>query len=319
MGRTGMMLPREVPPADVVRVARAIEATGVDEVWVVEDCFFTGGVSTAALTLAATERVVVGIGILPAVVRNAAFTAMELATLAGAFPGRLHAGLGHGVGSWMEQVGARPASWLTAIEEHTVAVRALLHGEPVDASGTYVSLDEVRLEFPPFQPPPLSLGVRGPRSIAVAGRSADGLVLAEPTPPAYVAAARTRLDEAAAGSEVTGRRQVTAYTWALAGPDAEKVLTGRVRGALEHGGMEVHVAELDEATRAHLEAVAADREPLSLAVLDELALRGNRVADGVRARHEAGADSVVLIPARVDQGLDVLLADIAALGDALAG
>lgn len=319
MGRTGMMLPREVPPADVVRVARAIEATGVDEMWVVEDCFYTGGLSTAVLTLAATERVVVGIGILPAVVRNAAFTAMELATLAGAFPGRLHAGLGHGVGSWMGQVGARPASWLTAIEEYTVAVRALLHGEVVDTSGTYVSLDQVGLEFPPAEPPPLSLGVRGPRSIAVAGRTADGLVLAEPTPPAYVAAARARLDAAAAGSDVPGPRQVTAYTWALAGPDAEEVLAGRIRVALAHGGIEAHVAELDEATRAHLEAVAADRETLSLDVLDELALRGERVVDGVRARHEAGADSVVLIPARVDEGVDVLLGDIAALGEALAG
>lgn len=319
MDRTGIMLPREVPPADVVRVARACERAGFDEVWVVEDCFFTGGVSTAALTLAATERVGVGIGILPAVVRNAAFTAMELATLAGAFPGRLHAGLGHGVGPWMEQVGARPASWLASIEQHTTAVRALLHGDLVDVAGEHVSLDRVRLEFPPAEPPPLSLGVRGPRSIAVAGRCADGLILAEPTPPAYVAAARGRLEDAAAGSDPPGPRQVTAYTWALAGPDAEQVLGGRIRAALTDGGIEAHLAGLDAPVREHLVEVAADREPLALAVLDELALRGERVRDGVRARHDAGADSVVLVPARVDAGVEVLLDDIAALGRALAG
>jgi alkanesulfonate monooxygenase SsuD/methylene tetrahydromethanopterin reductase-like flavin-dependent oxidoreductase (luciferase family) len=140
--------------------------------------------------------VTVGIGILPAVVRNPAFAAMELATLAGAFPGRVHAGIGHGVASWMEQVGAVPASWLTSIRETTDAVRELLHGRTVTMSGTHVRLDEVRLEFPPAVPPPVSLGVRGPRSVAVAGAHADGLVLAEPTPPPYVASARARLDAA---------------------------------------------------------------------------------------------------------------------------
>ena len=55
--------------------------------------------------LAVTERLAVGIGILPAVARNPAITAMELATLAGLAPGRVVAGIGHGVQEWMAQVG----------------------------------------------------------------------------------------------------------------------------------------------------------------------------------------------------------------------
>ena len=50
----GVMLPREVPPADVTRVARAAEDAGFDELWVVEDCFYTGGLTTATLALTAT-------------------------------------------------------------------------------------------------------------------------------------------------------------------------------------------------------------------------------------------------------------------------
>lgn len=46
----GIMLPREVPPADVTRVARACESAGFDELWVVEDCFFTGGLTVATWT-----------------------------------------------------------------------------------------------------------------------------------------------------------------------------------------------------------------------------------------------------------------------------
>jgi 5,10-methylenetetrahydromethanopterin reductase len=321
----GVMLPREVPPADVARVAQSCEAAGFDEVWVVEDCFFTGGLTTATIALAATSRVVVGIGILPAAVRNAAFTAMELATLAGAFPGRVHAGLGHGVASWMEQVGAAPASWLGCLRETTEAVRGLLHGDTVTTAGAYVSLDAVSLDFAPDQPPPLSLGVRGPRSVAVAGAHADGLVLAEPTPPAYVTSARARLEDAAAGSARPGPRRVTAYTWALTGDhvsaaERDEVLRGRCLDALRHGGIDAHVADLPDDVRAHLGAVSAGDAVLRDDALDLLVLRGDAAAvrSGIAARHEAGADTVVLVPPRVDRGVDVIVADIESLGAALA-
>nr|BFF19405.1 hypothetical protein GCM10025730_29260 [Promicromonospora thailandica] len=54
-----------VPPARIVPLARAVEAAGIDEIWLWEDCFQTGGISTAGVILAATERVRVGIGVLP--------------------------------------------------------------------------------------------------------------------------------------------------------------------------------------------------------------------------------------------------------------
>ena len=74
-----------LPPERIAEQALAAEAAGASELWLWEDCFLTGGIATAAAALAATQRIVVGLGILPAPVRNAAFAAMELATLA-----RLH-------------------------------------------------------------------------------------------------------------------------------------------------------------------------------------------------------------------------------------
>ncbi|MGB5951906.1 MAG: LLM class flavin-dependent oxidoreductase [Ornithinimicrobium sp.] len=214
MTSVGVMLPRHVPPSHIAAVARTSEQAGFDEVWVVEDCFYTGGLTTAAIALSATERITVGIGILPAVVRNPAFTAMEAATLAGAFPGRVHLGIGHGVNDWMEQVGARPTSWLASLEHTTTAVRHLLSGHRVSMHNDYVSLDEVQLEFPPAEPPLISLGVRGPKSIALAGRVADGLILAEPTPVEYIAAARKNLDVNTSLVDSPARARLTAYTWA---------------------------------------------------------------------------------------------------------
>jgi 5,10-methylenetetrahydromethanopterin reductase len=131
----GVMFRREQAPENLVAYARRVEAAGLDELWVVEDCFYIGGVAQAATALAATNRISVGLGIAPAVARNASFLAMEFATLARMHPGRFHGGIGHGVAEWMEQIGARPASWLAALEETTTAVRSLLAGDEVNVSG----------------------------------------------------------------------------------------------------------------------------------------------------------------------------------------
>lgn len=58
-------------------------------------------------------------------VYNPWFAAMEITTLARAFPERLLPGLGHGVGPWMAQIGAAPPSALKAIQETVTAVRPL--------------------------------------------------------------------------------------------------------------------------------------------------------------------------------------------------
>jgi 5,10-methylenetetrahydromethanopterin reductase len=182
----GMCADRSLPPTLVVDLAQRLDAGGASRLWVVEDCFYTAGISLAAAALTATERLGVGLGILPAVARNPAITAMELATLSGLAPGRILPGIGHGVQSWMAQMGAGTPSPLTTLEEVLVAVRRLLAGDRVTMHGRHVHLDDVQLDQPPTPPPMVLAGVRGPRSLAMAGRSADGVVLAEPASPSYV-------------------------------------------------------------------------------------------------------------------------------------
>ena len=131
---------------------------------------------------------------MPAPVRNAAFAAMEAAALARLHPGRFHVGLGHGVGEWMRQIGAKPASQLTLLEEVVDAVRALLAGRTVAVEGRYVRLRDVALGHPPHVVPPVSLGVRGPKGLELSGRVADGTVLDPLSSTAYVRWARERID-----------------------------------------------------------------------------------------------------------------------------
>jgi alkanesulfonate monooxygenase SsuD/methylene tetrahydromethanopterin reductase-like flavin-dependent oxidoreductase (luciferase family) len=181
----GVCFDRTLPPPFVLEVAERLDVMGADSLWVIEDCFYTAGVSLAAAALARTERLHVGIGIVPAVARNPAVTAMEFSTLGRLGPGRFIGGIGHGVQSWMGQMGVRQRSPLTALEEVIVAVRRLLAGETVTYDGRVVHLDGVSLDQPASPAPQVLAGVRGPKSLAVAGRVADGVILADAAGPTY--------------------------------------------------------------------------------------------------------------------------------------
>jgi alkanesulfonate monooxygenase SsuD/methylene tetrahydromethanopterin reductase-like flavin-dependent oxidoreductase (luciferase family) len=171
------IFPPTQAPERLGAVAAAAEVSGLSELWVWEDCFCQSGIATATAILAATSHVGVGIGLLPVPLRNVALTAMELATMSRLFPGRLTAGVGHGVADWMSQVGGKVSSPMTLLREYTVALHALLRGETVTSHGRYVHLDGVALDWPPAVMPPLLVGGIGPRTVGLAGEVADGLIL----------------------------------------------------------------------------------------------------------------------------------------------
>ena len=215
--RVGALIRRDILPGDLVAHAKAVQ-DGFDEMWIVEDLPFGGGIAQMAAVLAATENVAVGHGIAPAPFRNPAALAMEWATLAGAFPGRVIAGVGHGVQSWMDEVGARVASPLTLLEESVVALRRLLAGETVSVAGRYVSLDSVRLEFPPSPIPMVLAGVRGPKSLLLSGRVADGTVLPEGWNADGVERAQRLIEQGALEAGRTDPHHLTVFIWFFVGP-----------------------------------------------------------------------------------------------------
>ncbi len=182
----GMCFDRSFAAGSIGDYARRVEASGIEQLWLIEDCFYTAGVSLAATALAVTERIQVGIGILPAVARNPAITAMEIATLCNIAPGRVRPGIGHGVQSWMGQMGVRPVSALAALDETITVVKQLLRGDEVTFDGKQLHLDSVRLDQPPSIVPSVLAGVQQEKSLALAGRVADGVILVEGAGPTYV-------------------------------------------------------------------------------------------------------------------------------------
>ena len=256
----------QVPPERLREVAHAAEEAGLAELWLWEDCFWGGAMTLASALLAWTDRLAVGIGVLPVPLRNVALTAMEAAALERLFPGRVTVGVGHGVQDWMGQVGARAASPLTLLAEYLQALRGLLRGEPVSTDGRYVKLDDVQLGLPPRTAPPVLSAAAGPRTLRVSGQFADGTILDSSATLDRLRAAREAIDQARAAAGLASPHQVVVYLLTVTGPEAARRL-----------------ASMDRDGTA---AVAGDAA---------------EVAAAVRLWAGAGADKVVLHPDAADQ------------------
>jgi len=221
MTRLGVIFTADRPPERLRAFAAEAESAGLDELWLWEDCFLAGGIASSATALAATEQLTVGLGVMPAVFRNPVACAMEIATLARLHPGRFIAGLGHGVPAWMDQIGALPDKPVRALEETAAAVRRLLAGERVSTTGDYVNLEDAQLAQAPAVVPPVVLGVRRPFGLRASGRSADGTILAEPAPPAYIQWACKQIDEGRVSAERSDPHRLTVFVKGRIDPDRQ--------------------------------------------------------------------------------------------------
>ncbi len=242
------IFPPTQAPERLNAVASAAEAAGLAQLWVWEDCFSESGIATATAILAATSRVTVGIGLLPVPLRNVALTAMEIATMARLFPRRLTAGVGHGVLDWMSQVGARVESPMTLLREYTTALYALLQGDTVTTHGRYVHLDRVALDWPPAVVPPLLVGGIRPRTVALAGELADGLIIPGGVSPDDVRTSvrQFHAGRTAAGAAAAGPADIVVFVSVPAdGPAASAAATTSAIARAGATHMAVNAAEPD--------------------------------------------------------------------------
>ncbi|GAA2078165.1 LLM class flavin-dependent oxidoreductase [Pseudolysinimonas kribbensis] len=265
MASLGVIFQPSFPPERLRPAAQRAERARIAELWVFEDCFREGGIASVTAALAATERIRIGVGILPMPLRNVAALAMEAATIERLFPGRLRLGVGHGVLDWMGQVGARAASPLTLMREYVPALRGLLAGEEVTVDGRYVQLDHVRLDWPPAAPVPVLAAGEGPKTLGVTGEVADGTILTTGTSPDMVRTAVERIRAARTAAGRGGQHEIVVFLMTDFG----------------HGSAERMEAEFD--------AWGLAGERRTAAVGDDEA-----VAAGVAALVEAGATTVLL-------------------------
>lgn len=302
----GVIFHPAFPPETLADYARRAEAAGFDELWLWDDCFLPGAFTSAAIALSATQQLKVGIGLLPATAYNPLFAAMEITTLARAFPGRILPGFGHGVGTWMAQIGAAPKSSLKALQETVNAVRRLLSGELVTIHGAQVHLDTVQMQLTPAYLPHLYLGAMRDRTLQLSGRVGDGTILTGMSSPAYVrwALGHIRTGMAEAGRS---RHRVVVYLDVKVNQNGE-VARNAMRQALVEklpwADVQLNalgiVSDVARFFQEHAPDEAARQMPDEW--VDAFAAAGTpeQVADSVRRWMDAGADSIVFQPLNSD-------------------
>jgi alkanesulfonate monooxygenase SsuD/methylene tetrahydromethanopterin reductase-like flavin-dependent oxidoreductase (luciferase family) len=275
--RLGCVYLPQFAPERIAATARAADAAGLEELWLWEDCFLAGGVSGATIALANSERLTVGVGVLPIPLRSVALTAMEIATLHRVFPGRVRIGLGHGVQDWMKQVGAKVSSPMTLMREYLTCLSALLRGETVTFHGKYVTLEEVKLDWPPTSDVEILTAAVGPRTLALSGELSNGTVLTQGTTPGQVR-------DAIAQIAPSGPHSIVTYVLSATGDDAAHQIQS-----------EITRWNLDPNADVHAAGEAAD------------------IAAAVRRWVDAGSDTVVLQPpvdVRVEEFVDFVGAQV---------
>jgi 5,10-methylenetetrahydromethanopterin reductase len=298
----GIIFHPTFPPETLADYARRAEAAGFDELWLWDDCFLPGALTSAAIALSATERLKVGIGLMPATAYNPVFAAMEITTLARAFPGRILPGFGHGIGSWMQQIGAAPKSSLKSLGETVDAVHRLLAGECVTLHGTQVKLDMVQMQLTPTLIPPLLMGAMQEKTLRLAGCSAEGTILPALSSPAYV---RWAVKHIHAGMAEVGRsdHSLVVYVDAKVNADAETARQPMRRWITERlpwSAVQLKPPGLAEEAAALVERYGTKEAAQHLpdAWLDMLSASGTpqQAADAIQRLWEDGATSVVLQP-----------------------
>ena len=312
----GVVLGSHMPPEKIVATARRAEELGYGELWFSEDCFFTGAFAGIAAALSATRELPMGLGIASAVTRHPALLAMECATLSRIFPGRFLPGVGLGVPFWLDQMGIRPRSPLTALRECVTGLRRLLDGETVTEQGRLFTFADVVLTHKPQERLPIYTGLVGPKGLQLSGELADGTILSVLASVEYIRWACERIAEgqAAAGRSGQPHRVVTYVLYAV--DDDPARARAAVRDAVafylaampdnaitEVLGIQADVQE--KLARGGLETLTRE---LPDAWIDAMAIAGTptQCAARLEAFLAAGSDAIGLWLFPLDRGEEVL-------------
>jgi alkanesulfonate monooxygenase SsuD/methylene tetrahydromethanopterin reductase-like flavin-dependent oxidoreductase (luciferase family) len=302
MPAIGVIFHPKFPPETLGDYARRAESAGFDELWLWDDCFLPGAFTSAAIALSATHRLKVGIGLLPATAYNPLFAAMEITTLARAFPDRILPGFGHGVGTWMAQIGAASKSSMKALDETVTAVRQLLGGKLVTTHGEQVNLDKVQMQLTPAQVPPLYIGAIRERSLRLAGRVGDGTILTEMSSPAYV---RWAWGHIRAGMAEAGRlrHRLVVYLDVKVNSDggvARAAMRRLLAARLPWADVQLTALGIEAEVAAFIQAHGFDgvERQMPDEWVDAFSAAGtpDQAADAIQRLIAAGADSVVFQP-----------------------
>jgi 5,10-methylenetetrahydromethanopterin reductase len=306
--RSGVVLQGVDPPGEFCGMVEEIESLGFSQLWLTDSSLHARN-CYAYLTLAsaASSRLLLGTAVTNPATRHPAITAAAAATVDEISGGRLTLGIGAGDRPLLA-LGLRPSP-LATVEAAVGAIRLLWRGEEVDLSARDFSMSSAHLRFKARPDIPVFLSASGPKTLELAGRIGDGVILLVGLFPEALdwAIAQVARGAAAAGRP---RPHVAVFAYGAIDEDEETALENARSIAAWFPQTAPHICRLaglspEIVTRVRAayqggefqEAATAARQ-LPDSFVRKVALAGNRerAMAQIRTVLDAGADSVHLFP-----------------------
>jgi 5,10-methylenetetrahydromethanopterin reductase len=177
MLRIGISFDGFSPYQEAVTFAQESVAAGASSLWMADHLGYREAIlSCLGLALATSDVLVVPTALSP-YLRHPVPTAMQMATLAEAAPGRAALAVGIGNPLFLGEAGETIEKPVRVMREFVEALRSLWSGEPVRQEALRFRLNGSRMMFKPPQPIPIYLAPMREQILQLAGKIADGVVL----------------------------------------------------------------------------------------------------------------------------------------------
>lgn len=171
-----------------IAIIESAEALGFDRLWHSNEKFGRDMVANMTLSAAHTKRIGIGAAVTDPYSVHPALTAAAMATVDDISSGRVIVGIGAG-GSGFPAMGIQREHPVAATGDAIAIMRGMWAGKPATVDGKVVSVRSGALGFKARPDIRIVIATRGPAMFRLAGRVADGAMIATMATPEGVATA----------------------------------------------------------------------------------------------------------------------------------
>ncbi|MGH3645234.1 MAG: LLM class flavin-dependent oxidoreductase [Mycobacterium sp.] len=305
----GVTLQPVYAPDEFVSMVRHVEDAGMRCLWLTDSSLHSR-YCYAYLTLAAmnTTHIQLGTAVTNPVTRHPALGAVGISTIDEISGGRAIYGIGAGDRP-LEALGLRPAK-LALLEDSVAATRRLWSGEHVTMTARGFALEDAHMRLPARTDIPIYVSASGPKTLELAGRIADGVILLAGLHPDGIAYALKHIDRGVEAAGRSKRPEITVFAYGAIDEDEDTALAaGRTIAAwfpmtapvyCELAGLSAElVAEVRrQYAGGEFQEAAKAAELLPTDFVRRMSLSGNRAAarEHIRNLTELGVDSMTVFP-----------------------
>lgn len=221
--KTGVALQPVYPSALFGDMVERIERLGFDEFWLTDSSLHSRySPMYLALAAARSERMTLGNAVTNPVTRHPALGAVAAATLDEISGGRAIYGIGAGDRPLLA-LGLKPAR-LALLEDAIAAARELWTGDTVTREYRGFSLDDAHMRFDVPTRIPVYISASGPKTLELAGRIADGVILLAGLHPDGLRYALEHIDRGAAQAGREQRPKISVFGYGAVDDDRDRAM-----------------------------------------------------------------------------------------------